>query len=261
MTYLLTHDEIEDLLKTSVYIDNRIADIYTDYLIDAFGKIDAVKTTHNDNVGRKGEVLVGCILDITLWRFNYALLEDYTIKPQVGGDPVTKQGGIDFKLDLQGDIFLCESKNLGANTYIDKRFYTDNIKDRFTPKGINILCINEDKISSVKKFSTIDNLDINFITLYYFMNMRKNIRSNIKDNLNQGCIIFTEILQHYMNENHHNNPYKTKDCVSLGMPTWFIKQYRGGITDRAITKATSSYGIDRKQKPWLDATEYRNILL
>ena len=261
MSHILTDKEIEDILKNSVWIDSKIADIYADYLMDAFKKIDKkYKKIEQANVnkGRKGEVLLGCILDITLNRFNFGLRRDYTVQPGYGANSITKQGGVDFRVDLQGKILLLESKNI-STTKIDKFYYKDHIKDRFKYPGLNFLFITENKKDDVLKFSKPDKLDIYFIPLPYFMDMNNNNRQEIKDNIFHGVEIFTEHLNDILQIKHHNNDYTLKECVTLGMPTWFIKNYIP-TSDRTISRTANKLGIKRNNKQWIADTSYRQVV-
>lgn len=258
MAYQLTKKEIQQILKESVFIDSNIADICADYLMDAFKKIDNKFTSPNLNKGRKGEVLLGCITDITLNRFNYSLVNDYTIQPGFGANKITKQGGIDYRVDLQGQIFLLESKNL-STTKIDRIYYEDHIKDRFKYQGLNFLFITEKKINDVLRYSKPDKLDIYFIPLPFFMDINKNIRKNIKDNILHGIEIFTTHLNDILNKMYNNNPFTINQCVKLGMATWFIKNYLP-TSDRTINRTAKSLGIDRRSKKWKADTFYREVL-
>ncbi|KYK33343.1 MAG: hypothetical protein AYK22_09080 [Thermoplasmatales archaeon SG8-52-3] len=258
MPYILTDNEIEDILNNSVWIDTKIADIYADYLMDAFKTIDIKITASNLNKGRKGEVLLGCIIDITLYRFNFGLRRDYLVQTGFGANLTTKQGGIDYRLDLQGKIFLLEAKNLGT-TNIDNFYYDDNIKDRFKHQGLNFLFITENKIKSVLKYSLPDKLDIYFIPLPYFMDINNNKRQEIKDNLFRGVEIFTKHLNDILQKKHHNNNFTIQDCVTLGMPTWFIKEYCGK-SDKTIGRVVKKFGFNRKNKQWISDTYYRKVV-
>ena len=124
MAFILTDNEIKDLLNTSVWIDSKIANIHTDYLMKSFNRIDNKYSGVNNkgrakNKGRKGELLLCSIIDITLNRFNFGLRQDYSVIAGYGANQKTKQGGVDYRIDLNGKILLVEAKNL-STTKIDQ---------------------------------------------------------------------------------------------------------------------------------------------
>jgi hypothetical protein len=268
MAYFLTDKELDDILDDpspptllgfGEYVYAHKVDIYSYYLERKFGEIDKeypLKSQRNENKGKKGELLMCGIIDLTMWWLGFRLGKDYTVIPHFGPKG---RNTVDFKLICLGTGFLCEAKNWDISTYVDKKTYEDKIKTRFFCKGINILMIRKDKIPSVekmyKKYSTDNGQPINYIEIDHFMDAKKNYLIDINWNLLFGT---NQLVNHITEACRMYRDFSIDECLEIGMPNWFISEYLNKST-KTINRYSKKLGYNRRSSAYRKLVKYRRI--
>jgi len=266
MSRILTDQELEDILNDpepssllgfEKYVFARKVDLYSFYLIRRFEKIDedySSKKQENDNKGKKGELLMCGIIDLTMWRLGLRLGKDYTVTRAKRG-----KKGVDFKLTCLKTAFLCEAKNWAEKTWIDERTYDKKIRTRFSDDGINILMILRDKVSDVedmyKKYSTDNGHPINYIEIDHFMDAKSNDVYHINLNLLYGIKQFYNYMMKYT---EMDRDFSLVECLQIGMPNWFILDYLE-VNKRTITRWSKKLKLNRRSAKYRKLVRYRDI--
>lgn len=270
MSRALTESELNSILKKPETrrlrgfgnpIFTKKLDAYTYFLKSQQKKVDIKCNTFNlkdKNKGDKGELLLCGIIDLTMWRCGYRLSRDYTVISQYNGLRKTKNPGIDYRLTCKNQIFLCEAKNF-IDTDVDKRVYQKKIQPRFRFPGINVLMIHEDKIPDVKyyaqKFSPLNGQPINYISIPHYMYRMNNNEMNLNDNLLWGVEQLANIIYYYGGKKYIDRDYTLDECLRMGMPTVFIKDYLK-ISEKTVQRRAKVLNINRRAKK---STQYRIV--
>lgn len=268
MAHILKDKELQDILEDTSpstllgfgeYVYAHKVDIYSCYLERKFGEIDNkyhLKRQENENKGKKGELLMCGIIDLTMWWLGFRLGKDYTAVRQF---PSRKGNTIDFKLTCKGIVFLCEAKNWDIPTYVDKKTYDDKIKTRFFCKGINILMIRKDKIPSVekmyKKHSTDNGQPINYIEIEFFMDVKKNYLTDINWNLLFGT---NQLVNHITKGSRMYRDFSLNECLQIGIPNRFIAEYLK-ISTKTVSRHSKRLGYNRRSSAYKKLVKYRDI--
>ena len=274
MARILTQREMDDILRNNPPYRSLLGlnspifvkklDIYSEYLMTEFRRIDTKyhsSNAVNNNKGKKGELVLCGIIDLTMWRFGFSLGSDYKVLYEYGGDPYNQEGGIDFRLQCKNWIFLCEAKNW-FNTYPNLGIYQEKIQSRFRFKGINVLMIREDKIPPVIILSQqnppLNKQPINFFKIHKSMADKVNIEEHINENLLWGTEQLVVLISVILGQNIQDKEYTLDECLQMGMPTWFIKEYMQ-VSYKTINRAANRLHISRKNKKFVKLTNYRHL--
>lgn len=234
-------------------------DIYSFYLMEKFDLIDkkySLKSQKDENKGKKGELLMCAIIDLTMWSLGYRLGEDYTVIHEFG-----PKGGntVDFYLNCHDTAFLCEAKNWNIPTYVDKKTYDEKIKTRFFCNGINILMILSNKIPDVekmyKKYSTDNGQPINYLWISNFMDANYNDINYVNSNLLLGV---NQMLNFVLRAIEIDRDLSLEECLQIGMPNWFIYKYLK-ISEKTVNRKAKSLGYNRRNAAYKNLTKYRDI--
>jgi hypothetical protein len=274
MARILTQQEMDDILRNNppyrsltglnspIFV--RKLDVYSGHLMTEFRRIDTKYSSSslvNRNKGKKGELVLCGIIDLTMWRFGFSLGHDYKVQYEYGRDPYSHEGGIDFRLQCKNWIFLCEAKNW-FNTYTDQRTYEDKIQSRFRFTGINVLMIREDKVLPITSLSQQDpplnKQPINFLKIHNSMADKVNIEEHINENLLWGVEQLTILISVVLGQTIQDREFFLNDCLQLHMPSWFIKDYIN-VSYKTINRASQRLRIRRNSKNFIKMTNYRHL--
>lgn len=196
-----------------------------------------------------------------MWRFGYYLGRGYKVRYGYCGDSYNKEGGIDFRLECNDWIFLCEAKNWHG-TYADKKTYEDKIQSRFRFLGINVLMIREDKIKNVLKlsqeFPPFNKQPIYFLRIRHSMLDKVNIEEHINENLLWGVEQLVVLISPIIGQKIQDKEYNLDECLRMGMPTWFINDYKK-VSEKTIIRAATRLHIHRNNKKFIKLTDYRRL--
>ena len=267
----LTEKELDAILKNPPYrsllglnspVFVKKLDIYSGHLMSEFSTIDKkyhLISKQNKNKGKKGELVLCGIIDLTMWRFGFCLGRDYKVIYGFGGDHYSKEGGMDFRLECNGWIFLCEAKNWHG-TYVDKKTYQETIQTRFRFLGINVLMIREDKIKDVlklsQKYPPFNKQPINFLRIHNSMLDKINNEEQVSENLLGGVEQLVVLISPIIGQKIQDKEYTLDECLQMGMPTWFIREYTRK-SDKTINRMAKKLYINRKCKKFTKMTNYR----
>lgn len=273
MGHILTDEELENILNNpdppticgfGGYKYGHKIDIYSFYLKQQFKDIDKKYPFHkdeNNNKGKKGELLLCGIIDLTMWLGGFSLGKDYTVIH--GYEDKTSGNSIDFKLVCKDKTFLFEAKNWNRS-FVDKRTYDNKIRKRFFCNGINILMIREDKIPNVEKMykvyptdeglPTINGQPINCIKISHFIDKRNDIFD-----VNWNLVFGVPQLTKYMGISIDiGKEFSLGECIQMGMPTWFITDYLS-ISAKTVYRKTKELGYNRRSSEYKRLVKYRDI--
>ncbi len=173
---------------------------------------------------------------------------------------------MDFRLECNDWIFLCEAKNWHG-TYVDKETYEDKIQSRFRFLGINVLMIREDKIKDVlalsQKYPPFNKQPINFLRIHNSMLDKINNEEHINENLLWGVEQLVVLISKIIGEKIQDKEFTLDECLRIGMPSWFIKNYikknNKTISYKTINRAAKRLHIYRKNKKCIKLTNYRHL--
>lgn len=246
---------------------SKAVDIYTDYILNRFRKIDIDHPMdplpdYNNNAGAKGEVILEPIVDISMWLFDYALESDYSIIPHHGGDQYTGYEGIDYRIHVKENTIDLEAKNYNDGWKLTPQQFKDNIIDRYDndTSVYRALMIHQSHVNHITIECKKNNIDI--ISIPFFMEPWNNVQEVVSNNISKGIGQFTDIVSKITGDKPKDKQSHTiKECINLGMPYWFISKYLHRSRSHIKNVSTNMGAINRNTREWNDLNNYRCLFI
>ena len=85
-----------------------------------------------------------------------------------------------------------------------------------------------------------------------------NIEEHINENLLWGTEQLVVLISVILGQNIQDKEYTLDECLQMGMPTWFIKEYMQ-VSYKTINRAANRLHISRKNKKFVKLTNYRHL--